>query len=175
MLERALYYTAERVTLGLVEALSGRRMRMERLDRVRLVPFGSRRPRYLAAIAKRLERDFRLPVETSGPRATPRDAVEWGSHLFVPRAAEALDPDRRRGPAEALLGVTPYPLSVLPPVGLARELYRFHAILGVALPASGIAMVSTLGDRLGEGPVAETAAHEVAHLRGLHGWPLWRC
>ncbi len=169
-LERALYYTLEHYGLGLLEML-GRPAPRLRLKSVRLLPLGPVEPGFLAKVEARLKRDFGL----SSAREDPGEAGAFlvRNAFFVPRALRLLA-ERRRREGEALLVVTPHPLALLPPVGAVELLRGFYLLLGLAVPPQRVAFVTTLEGRLKPGRVAETAAHEVAHLKGIHGWPMYR-
>ncbi len=169
-LERALYYTLEHYGLGLLEML-GRPAPRLRLKSVRLLPLGPVEPKFLARVEARMKKDFGLPSAREGPGEAGAFLVR--NALFVPRALRILA-ERRRREGEALLVVTPHPLALLPPVGAVEVLRGFYLLLGLAVPLQRIAFVTTLGGRLVPGWVAETAAHEVAHLKGIHGWPMYR-
>lgn len=170
VLERALYYTAEHYTLGLLEVL-GRPAPRLRLKTVRLLPLGPVEPKFLQRIEARLKEDFGVASVREEP-GSDGGLVLRGA-LFVPRALRALS-EMKRKEGEALLILTPHPLTLLPPAGLAEVLRGFYLLLGLAVPLQRIAFVTTLGGRLLPGRVAETAAHEVAHLKGIHGWPMYR-
>lgn len=169
-LERAAYYTLEHYGLGLLELLGGPPPRME-LRAVRLLPVGRVSPRLLEAVEARLEEEFGLATVREPGRGEGELLLRNG--LFVPRALRWLSKRRRRS-GDALLVVTPRPIALLPPSAASDLLRNLFLLLGLAVPAQGVAFVTTGGGRLPPARVAETAAHEVAHLKGIHGWPMYR-
>ncbi|MEM3085663.1 MAG: hypothetical protein QXT68_00790 [Halobacteria archaeon] len=169
-LERALYYTAEHYGLGLLEAL-GRPAPRLKLRTVRLLPLGAVDPKLLSRVERRLREEFGVALVREA--ASSDDGMVVRGAFFVPGALRALGGVRRRE-GEALLVVTPRPLTLLPPAGVVELLRGFYLLLGLAVPLQRVAFVTTLGGRLKPGRVAETAAHEVAHLKGVHGWPMYR-
>ena len=173
-IERGIYYTAERLLLGSFENLTGVRLGMKNLKRVKLIPFGSGLDEYILHIEKKLAKEFGLEVEVIGRRSVPRELVEWGSHVFVPYTAKFLLKEVGRAENSAILGVTGYQLSILPPLWSVRQLYHFHAILGISMPYYGVVLVTTLNDTLPTKSLVETSMHEIGHLMGKHGYPLWK-
>lgn len=169
-LERALYYTAEHYGLGLLERLGPPAPRL-RLKTIRLLPLGPVDPEFLAMVEARLKKEFGLASVRERGRSS--EGLVLRGALYVPGALRALA-DRKRREGEALLVVTPHSLTLLPFAGLAEFVRSFYLLLGLAMPLQRVAFVTTLGGRLRPGRVAETAAHEVAHLKGIHGWPLYR-
>lgn len=170
VLERALYYTLEHYALGLLEML-GRPAPRLRLKTIHLLTLGPVDPRFLQRVEARLKEDFGVVSVREAPGSVEGLVVRGA--LFVPRALRTLA-GKKRKEGEALLILTPHPLTLLPPAGFAEVLRGFYLLLGLAVPIQSIAFVTTLGGRLKPARVAETAAHEVAHLKGIHGWPMYR-
>jgi hypothetical protein len=171
---RELYYTVEHFLIKFFELVSGVPVKTKNLRRVKIVSFGSRRKEYQNFLKEKIEKELSLEVEIGGFGEVPSRVIEWKTHIFVPYAVRHLLKIFPRRKGEAILGITPYQLSLLPPLWPLRQFYRFHFILGIALPHRGIALVTTLKDKIAPSTLAKTSLHEIAHLLGIHGYPLWR-
>lgn len=147
VLERALYYTLEHYGLSLLERL-GRPAPRLRLRTVRLLPLGPVEPKFLERVEARLKEDFGLRSVRERPGEAGGLLVR--NALFVPRALRGLA-GRKRREGEALLVLTPHPLALLPPSGIAEVLRGLYLLLGLAVPLQRIAFITTLGGAVGPG------------------------
>jgi hypothetical protein len=177
------YYIFEYISNRIFSEFTGIRFEIEDLKDVKLVQLEQKNEKYLEQIARGLKEEFDINTEINDEIIPiPQKAIEWGTHIFTPFIAQRLSdlyrcafstserPPGTRPKKDAVLAVTRYELSILPPISFFRLIYRFTGMLGVTHPPLCVAFVTTINDRLTPKKVAETAIHEVAHLLGRHGY-----
>jgi hypothetical protein len=163
------YYLFEYLSNDLFENITGIRLGIKDLRKIRVVQLERRSDAYLSQIRDGLKDEFGIEVEIIDEVIQiPKRAIEKGGYLFTPRLVNHLS--TAVGDDLPILGVTKYKLSVLPPLMISRLIHRITYLFGVAHPPYGVAIITTMNDRLPPKSVAETAIHETAHLMGRHGY-----
>lgn len=168
-----LYNLNEWLLLRLFRVITGFKLAFNpHLKNIRLMPIANVQENLLTLIQTQVNDEFGIHVETfPSPLDYPRAFA--GRYLNVSYLANKLNQSIPRDKDTALLGISNYWLTPTPFL-LSRIIHTFYPILGITYLAWGICFLTTLQGLLKTNLLQFAVKHEVGHLLGLHGYPLFK-